>query len=160
MSLRSGKTKANPFMSFGNKGNYITSVSQSSHPLLNLGQPLLARGPSSSYAYTTTQVTFRQQPAISSALQINASAKTYNLVSFEQILADSQQKETLRQDTVLLMPMPSLEEWERIRTAYDLNPLIRLELLPSYETCHTNAFVNPRHNKTVLGRGYREPYEA
>ena len=64
------------------------------------------------------------------------------------------------EDVAILMPMPSLESWEKIRRAYDLNPLIRLELLPSYETCHTNAFVNPQHNKTVLSRGVRESYEA
>ena len=31
--------------------------------------------------------------------------------------------------------------------AYDLNPLIYLELQHSYLFCHTNAFVSPRRNK-------------
>jgi plasmid maintenance system antidote protein VapI len=53
----------------------------------------------------------------------------------------------LEEERAILMPVPTPEEQIRLLKAYDLNPLIQLELQHSYELCTTNSFVSARKNK-------------
>ena len=50
-------------------------------------------------------------------------------------------------EVVIMMPVPQKNDQMQLIRAYDLNPLIYLELQHSYLFCHTNAFVSPRRNK-------------
>jgi hypothetical protein len=47
-------------------------------------------------------------------------------------------------EVAILMAVPTIEEQLQLCRAYDLNPLIQLEMQHSYTSCHTSSFVNPR----------------
>ena len=58
------------------------------------------------------------------------------------------------------MPIPSPEDQLKLLKAYDLNPLVQLELQHSYELCTTNSFVSSRKNKQQRSKNQPAVYES
>jgi hypothetical protein len=50
-------------------------------------------------------------------------------------------------EVAIIMRMPDQDDTLALLKAYNLNPLIELELAHQYTTCHANSFISPSLNK-------------
>jgi len=58
------------------------------------------------------------------------------------------------------MPVPSYDKQMELIRAFDLNPLIQLELLHKQMACFSECFVSPRQNKQFRTSDEKPAFES